>query len=380
MKVGLYNPHLATLGGGENLQAVMADVLANVMGAQVDLLAHEDEGVDQTHLSERFGVDLTRVGLRFVPRHTQPLPGARQLSLFAHNRALSNLTREYDLFISTAISSYVPSRARRSIYLCMFPLSPGHTWRGLPRSLYFRHVISTYTRVVTISKFVETWMQRYWQVESSLLYPPVDVSDQPRLDDKRQRILSVGRFYAGRHNKKHRPMIEAFIRLVDQGLTGWEYHLVGGVTDAPGTHDYIADLQQLIAGYPIRLHFNATAADLGALRAQSRIFWHATGFGENQQAHPEKMEHFGISTVEAMNAGLVPVVFGQGGQPEVVTHGENGFLWHTLDELVMRTRELILDPDMAAGLAARAHARSLHFGRDVFAAELRRLVDEVMRP
>jgi glycosyltransferase involved in cell wall biosynthesis len=57
--------------------------------------------------------------------------------------------------------------------------------------------------------------------------------------------------------------------------------------------------------------------------------------------NPEKFEHFGLSTIEAAQFGAVPVVFYGGGQPEIIHHAQNGFLWHTTDELIDHTKFLI---------------------------------------
>ena len=43
-----------------------------------------------------------------------------------------------------------------------------------------------------------------------------------------------------------------------------------------------------------------------------------------------RVEHFGISVVEAMAAGAVPLAVGKGGVGEIITPGENGILWDTV--------------------------------------------------
>ena len=44
--------------------------------------------------------------------------------------------------------------------------------------------------------------------------------------------------------------------------------------------------------------------------------------GEDAERHPERFEHFGISVVEAMAAGAVPLVFGAAGPGEIVQDGD----------------------------------------------------------
>ena len=98
----------------------------------------------------------------------------------------------------------------------------------------------------------------------------------------------------------------------------------------------------------------------------SAVYWHASGFGEDDQREPEKYEHFGITTVEAMAAGCVPVVIAKGGQPEIVQHGKNGFLWNTLEELQQSTLQLMQDPALASSLSQQAVQDSRQYATDAF--------------
>ncbi|MEI6256489.1 MAG: glycosyltransferase [Planctomycetota bacterium] len=59
--------------------------------------------------------------------------------------------------------------------------------------------------------------------------------------------------------------------------------------------------------------------------------------------NPSSQEHFGQTTVEALSAGVVPVVIDTGGQRETVEPGRNGFRWNTLEELATQTRQQRFD-------------------------------------
>ena len=48
-----------------------------------------------------------------------------------------------------------------------------------------------------------------------------------------------------------------------------------------------------------------------------------------------------MSTIEAAQFGTVPVVFNGGGQPEIIKHAQNGFLWDTTDQLIEYTKLLM---------------------------------------
>ena len=75
------------------------------------------------------------------------------------------------------------------------------------------------------------------------------------------------------------------------------------------------------------LHVDSSGAELDALYRGAAVYWHATGLDEDIDDDPVRAEHFGITTVEAMSAGAVPVVIAAGGQPEIVRDGVDGFLF-----------------------------------------------------
>lgn len=104
-------------------------------------------------------------------------------------------------------------------------------------------------------------------------------------------------------------------------------------------------------------HVDAPEQALADLYGQASIFWHATGLGEDAEADPNRMEHFGISIVEAMSAGAVPVVLGVAGPAEeVVEPGVSGRHFTDLTDLVAQTVELIGDPDELLRLSATARS------------------------
>ncbi len=63
--------------------------------------------------------------------------------------------------------------------------------------------------------------------------------------------------------------------------------------------------------------------------------------GEDENVHPERFEHFGITTVEAMAAGCIPVVINKGGQKEIINNGYDGFFFKDWQELKDITIKII---------------------------------------
>lgn len=236
--------------------------------------------------------------------------------------------------------------------------------------------LGTYTHIWSISKFTSKWIKRYWRRKSEVLYPPVNVEDF-KAGEKKAQILNVGRFFAGNHNKKHLEMAQAFKGLVDQGLQGWELHLAGGRTPGKEHEQYLENVYQAASGYPIVIHPNISPGELLDLYAGSAIYWHASGYGEDERQDPDKYEHFGITTVEAMAAACVPLVIGKGGQPEIVAHGRSGYLWNNLGQLQALTMELSRDASKRQRMAQMAMQESQRYNKANFYARLQELLEQM---
>ena len=231
--------------------------------------------------------------------------------------------------------------------------------------------LATYQQIVSISEFTQRWVRRRWGRQSHVIYPPVAFPDG---GPKEPLILSVGRFFdqdCG-HSKKQLEMVRAFRTLVAQGLTGWKLHLVGGCQQSHA--EYLERVRAEAAGLPVQFHIDAPGKELLDLYSRASIYWHAAGFGESERRHPERLEHFGISTVEAMAAGAVPIVVGKAGQGEIVQHDVNGYHFRSLGDLAARTRQVAQDAGLRQRLAAAARERANEYSTRRFAARVRALV------
>ena len=237
------------------------------------------------------------------------------------------------------------------------------------------HFLNTYQEIVSISEFTQSWVKHRWGRDSRVIYPPVAFETTAEGTAKAPMILSVGRFFDQRygHSKKQLEMVRAFRALCVRGLEGWELHLVGGCQ--PQHLEYLARVQAEAGGLPVFFHVDAPGHTLRDLYHRASIYWHATGFGESERQHPERFEHFGISTVEAMGAGAAPIVIGRAGQREIVQAGVNGYHFETLDELVERTLTVARDPELRMRISDAARQRADDFSVKRFAARVLALVE-----
>lgn len=188
-------------------------------------------------------------------------------------------------------------------------------------------------------------------------------------------ILVLGRFFdpSFGHSKKQHELLATFRTLHKAGrLPGWRMAIVGGCD--PQNRDYALAVKRAARGLPVEVHVNASGAVVERLLGEASLYWHGAGLGEDAERHPERFEHFGISVVEAMAAGAVPIVFGAAGPAEIVHDGIDGVHWSTLGELAERTAELAHDDERRSVLAAAAIARAADFSAEVFAERLGRFV------
>jgi glycosyltransferase involved in cell wall biosynthesis len=382
MKVGIFVPYVLIYGGGEKYACKIAEILSREHDVDLvtfDIPEREAAGVLKT-LENRLNVTLDGVNLKVltIPGIASHHPSVSRLT---KSIVLSRCSKQYDLFINQTLESPfpVPGRANKNILIVQVPPTNLKTPRLMGcagMKVFLDSNLTTYDRIVVNSNFVKKTVEQKYARKADVLYPPIDIPPEHQILKERF-ILSVGRFFVGWHSKKQLEMIQAFKQLCNDAKLAdahWEYHLVGGVFNDESSKQYKKMCEQEAEGYPIFLHFNAPSETVKDLYSRSTLFWHATGFNEDENKYPEKMEHFGITTAEAMSYGCIPVVVAKGGQPEIVHHGLNGLLWNNIDELKESTLNLIKDPEKREKLAKAAIETSQQFQTDQFEIKAQELL------
>jgi len=396
LRIGLYSPFFgSTVGGGEKYLAVTAEAIRDGFpGSRVEIISPvpaDRERYERMLEVDLQGIDLVSTGPP-VSGLQRRLASIRALRLYRNlvvSARSARSTRRYDLFLSMVYVLPAFSRARKSVILCQFPYELGRIkWKrwGLLTPLYLLYTLpyrllrgpllgsgpSEFDKVVCQSEYVRHWVQEYWSRDADVVNPPIDIpAAEPELARKGKVILSVGRFFAGGHNKKHDVMALAFRELVDAGLEGWELHLAGSIHHDDASREYLERVRELARGYPIRLHLDIPFTELQELYDRASIYWHAAGYGVDQEQSPAELEHFGMTTAEAMAHSAVPVVIAAGGQLEVVEDGVSGFHWRTPAELQEATLRLAGDPALWRRMALAARERARRYSRPEFKRRMR---------
>lgn len=392
MKIAINLHPLLTKGGADKVMYVIADALSS--DNEVDIITVGD--IDRSQAERLFAVDLSRVRIRrlrdgggVIRRVLDDLlagrrEGNRYKKMYTTTVA-SRMTGQYDVFINGESGDVIRSQASCSLLYVFFPWdhailnrcrNPVHFLYSLPYLLWRKRFSvgneDSYTNLVTSSEYVRRHIRDMWGRESVILHPPIDLEAMRPLP-KSNTILAAGRVFRGTgHEKRFELLVDVFRSLCDRGLRGWELHIAGFVND----ESFAAELKTASSGYPVVFHFDVPHAELAELYGRAKIYWHAAGYGHDLDGHPEKAEHFGMTTVEAMAAGCVPVVYGAGGQPEIVDHGRNGYVWREIRELVALTLAVAGNDTDRSTLSHHARADSSKYCRAAFADNLRRLIEE----
>src|SRR5918995_1778756 len=220
----------------------------------------------------------------------------------------------FPTFLMGSTASYASNKYKKSLF-----------WRAyfkpyslISQSLAMRAVTGS-SLILTNSAFSRKAIREaFADVHPYVLYPPVDTErfshaySRP-INGREVKVLVVSRFSPEKQ-------IENAIKVAHILQGSIKFHIVGSLT--PANRPYFRMLQQMIGTYglsqTVTLTPNASNEELLDAMSKSMVYLH-TMIGE----------HFGVSIVEAMSAGLVPIVPAYGGCSEIVPPE---YQYHTLQE------------------------------------------------
>ena len=353
MRIGIFDPYLDSLGGGEKYMLTAASCLSK----EHEVFVFWDQDL-LGEAAKKFNLDLSRV--KVVE------------NIFNYNLpAKLYKSKEYDAIFFLSDGSLPFVHTKLFVHF-QFPVE----WVN-PQSFMNKKKIKRVEKFICNSKYTKDFIDKEFGVSSIVLYPPTyEKKDFPKINitKKKDYILNVGRLSKladGTIFKKQDFMINAFKKIVNRGISDWELVMVVSVLERD--RSLLNYLKNMIKGYPIKIYENIPYEDLLEIYQDAKIYWHASGFGENLIKHPEKAEHFGITTVEAMINGLVPVVINEGGQKEIVQDGKNGYLFDNEKALVERTVSLIENKTLLEKLSKEALKRGNDFSSDIFCRNVNKI-------
>jgi glycosyltransferase involved in cell wall biosynthesis len=309
-------------GGSERLAVAVIQALSEI-GIDIDLTTFEEPNVSK--LESAYG-----------KAATSAIKKIKNIAII-DSIGKTEANKHYDLTINTHGDMLPYFSKNNSITYCHFPLAKyliesedpeycrflngrilSTTDHTNPSTKYYDVVSIAYANmlrsstVISNSKFTRRVISRAFGIDSIVLSPPVDValfrkaaflSSYSR--SRKDSILVISRFHP---TKKIENAIK-LAKLLKQYKVGTEMKIVGNIP--PKRDGYYLYLRHLVDRYNLEdyvtIEANVSFSRLLDLMRESKVYF-----------HPLLGEPFGISTVEAMSSGLIPVVPNIGGHTEFV--------------------------------------------------------------
>lgn len=337
-----------TLGGGERY---LLSIAACFKDQEVTLYWNDKNILKKAQDKFRLDLDTVTVSTNIFTPHSSVVTRLVE-------------TKRFDYFFYVSDGSIPLIGSKRVFPIIQFPIDGVNAHTALSRM----KLMNT-SKILCYSNFVKKFLTPLYPVPVTVLYPAVS---QITVSTKKENIiLSVGRFTKG-NNTKNQEMLITFFKEHSKDFDGWKLILAGSFL--PDDEDYVKQLKKFADGGNIDFHTNISFSELSQLYSRSKIYWHAAGYGQDVQKNPQRAEHFGISVVEAMSAGNVPIVFNGGGLTEIVEDGTSGFLFTSRNELLDETKHLIHDSKVYEQMSQKAKLRSEDFSVSTFNKKLQEIV------
>lgn len=199
---------------------------------------------------------------------------------------------------------------------------------------------------------------KFSSVQGEVIYNCVEIPpDFPEHTGSCERIGVIGHLH---QEKGQRDLLQFFERFHTQ-LPPFELQIIGD-----GERNYVEECRRFVERSPIRerVHFCGYLGDVHERLQKLDVV-----------IVPSRMEAFGRVTAEAMGAGRVVIGRNSGGTPELIRHGETGFLYNSEEELFKLVSMLHESPELVRRVSQEARAfAELQFSRGVFQDRLRALL------
>jgi GT2 family glycosyltransferase len=370
-RICLYDHALHFIGGGQKYGCTIAECLQEYY--DTTLIANKK--IDTKTLNKWYDLNLENCKIKIakldINKNDEKInPTIAEHSIENPFAPVEDEILKYDLVININMVPHVNALASNSIFICHFP--------DRPKKGFF--YVNKYDKIITNSKYTTFWLKKRWGLESDdAIYPPADMEYKKKIK-KENIILSVSRFEEN-GTKKQLEMIKAFNELCRKNpnvMQNWTLILIGGSSIK---NQYLEKTKDLIkrSKNKIEIMTNISNLELKKLYAKAKVFWHACGLNQDEQKSPELIEHFGMTTVEAMQNGCAPVVIDGGGQKEIIHHEGSGFKFDSEKKLIKYTLKLIEDSKLLKQIQLEAKKSSKKYSKQVFQKKFKKVVDDLMQ-
>jgi len=385
MKIGLYiSDILLRTGGTEANCSYIIYALQKIYNFPEITVVSEKYRDNDIHITDIAGRLNSTFGLDIKPAGTHllllPADKSNFIGRFHFERTIRRASKKFDLFFNCSMNlfsfaaknnvviiHFPPYRKTKSKFVQKYPCA------YFAAALKDRAFFKTYSLYISYSQYVRYWIDRIWGIDEArvaLIDPAVKLVT--KTGEKSDFIFVCSRI---EKSKDIGILVSAY---QSSELLQKNYKLIIAGAVIAETKSYVETLRNLIGGQSdfIILHENPSHEEIETYYSRAKIFWHAKGYSIDEESDPFELEHFGLTTVEAMSAGCVPVVINKGGQKEIIENGVNGYRWDTPEQLVEKTVYLMQHEDEREKMSECAMEKAKHYSLDKFTENLGKVLIE----
>lgn len=330
LRIGVFNPVLHRIGGAEYVTTVLINVLKE-QGHQVVVMSNKK--IDPTRTAFFFGksfdIDAHITPLLDLPRW---IPTTKN-SIVDYTNALQSyvLKLNCQILIDTYTDfinpwndiTYFQERERN-----IFPRSAPSLSSFLHIPLFKSSLIEEKALLV-VSRFLADFLEKKG-VHCNVLYPPVNVSyfsySNKRLCGSKEDIVVTFSRFSKEKKLENIPVI------AKQAVKGISF-VIAGSCQTVSSYRVLQSLRELVKKLEVadrvKLLPNISRERVRKLLWSSKVY-----------LHTRENEPFGITIVEAMSSGCIPIVHDSGGPREFVPEYHR---YTTIEEALMKIEKAVVE-------------------------------------
>jgi glycosyltransferase involved in cell wall biosynthesis len=192
-------------------------------------------------------------------------------------------------------------------------------------------------------------------ITSHVIYPPCKIDDLHSPQQKSTQVVSAGRISI---EKRHEDTLE-----IARHFPSMKFIILGEPQDVVYYHRLIKlKTSNVEIVTPPNNQFRQF---LRKYLAESAIYLHSCDD-----------EAFGITIVEAMASGCVPIVRNAGGPREIIT-SESGLMWDSIPEAIKHVSNILSDEKLRKKLSSEAVERAKKFSPEVYQKRLIEIIQDL---
>ncbi|NPA96671.1 MAG: glycosyltransferase [Crenarchaeota archaeon] len=369
--VAIVHPLMFQLGGGEYMALVTARILKD-RGFDVKMFTLSLPDRERIKRFTGFSVDdipMEELEADLPASVTEVMHGRKSryfkllLSLELED-TVAELLDSFDVVFDTQGDVLVPSDITYVHYPWLAP-DGDSVYSKLFRDVVEKRLSALRrAKILTNSSWTAAYVRKKYNLMPDVVYPPVDVDSVTeccREVEKEKFVLTISRFSPEKNL--------ASILEVAKVVRSTRFVIVGNA-NTEQSKAVLSELAERIERFEldnVEIRTNVPRSELLELQCRAYIY-----------LHPMYPEHFGISIVESMAAGAIPIVFKDGGAwYDIVSRVSLDLGYSNPMEAAAILKKILSDDKLASRLRSRAMSVASSFGVDAYASRIVPIVDYV---